>query len=90
MAKKQQEIPGTQRDTVAELDEIIAPYVEALYARQELQTQELELKAQLDERMVSMRKKSYVYFDGEFEFTVKLESKNKVTVKRKKVGGEEN
>jgi hypothetical protein len=87
--KKQQEIPGTERQTVDELDEIIGPYVQALYERQRLQQKELELKAQLDERMVQCRKKQYVYFDGEFKFTVKLEAKNKVTVRRQKIAGDE-
>lgn len=65
MAKRQTQIPGTERPTIPELDELCAPYAEALYQRMELQKGERDLKKQINERMKQLKVKTYVFYDDD-------------------------
>jgi hypothetical protein len=86
---KQTQIPGTERPTVPELDEIAGPYVERLYERMELQRDEKSLKLQLLERMKQLKRKVYTFHDGEDEYEFQVESSAKLKTKRKKLGADE-
>jgi hypothetical protein len=86
---KQTQIPGTERPTVPELDEIAGPYVERLYERMEMQRDEKALKLQLLERMKQLKHKAYTFHDGEDEYEFSVESSSKLKTKRKKLGEEQ-
>lgn len=63
MARKQLEVPGTERETIPELEDVGQAYVKVLYKRMELGKKELELKAQLHERMRQLDQLVYVLYD---------------------------
>ena len=86
--KKQQEIPGAERPTNDDIDEAIAPYVEALYARMELQVQEPALKAQVAERMKEHKLTSYSYEDGEARYVFTRSSSEQLKCKRASIAVE--
>lgn len=89
MAKRRQaEIPGTERDTVPELDELASPYCETMYERLTLQSAEKDLRVQLLERMKALKHKTYTYVDGEYEYTFHVKPSAKLETKRRKVGDE--
>lgn len=63
MAKRQLEVPGTERETVPEIEAIAQPYVTALYKRMSFQKKEIELKSQLLEVMTQLQVATYVVYD---------------------------
>jgi hypothetical protein len=82
-SKKQLEIKGAERPADPELDELIAPFVEARYERQRLQGQEIELHAQLLEALKAKKRKTYRYVDGDTVYDLELgDATQKVKVKR--------
>lgn len=91
MAKRQAEIPGTERPSIPELDELAAPYTEALYERMRLQGEEKALKAQLIQRMAEMKPKvkEYTYQDGEYAYTFGVDQTAKLKCKRRRIGSDE-
>lgn len=86
MARRQREIPGIERPTIPELDEVCAPYTAARSERMELQKQERELKKQIDERMKALKVRAYVFYNDDDEgYNVTRErGKVKVTVTKLK------
>lgn len=92
MAKRQTQIPGTERPAVPELDSLCEPYAAALYERMELQRSEKDLKKQILERMKQLKRSSYTFFDdedNEYEFEIESTKKLKVRRKRPDSGGGE-
>ena len=85
--KRQTEIPGTERQGAdEELDEVVQNLVNARYKRMELQKAEIQAELAVQETMRAKKKRTYVYFDGEFEFDVTLTpGPPKVKLKRKKL-----
>ncbi len=83
---KQTEIPGTERKGVPELEELAAPYAEALYDRMELQQQEKAMRSQLLARMVHMGHTDYVYTDGTYTYEFHVKPSSKLETKRRRVG----
>lgn len=78
MARRQTQIPGTERPTIPEIEEVAKPLCEARYQRMELQKTEKALADQLRERMKTHKTKLYrVYVEDdegeEQEFELKLE-----------------
>lgn len=82
--KRQMEIPGAEREVVPDLEELAAPYTDALYRRQELQEEENQLREQLGARMEALGIERYVYHDGEAKFVITRDAVMKVRVKRVK------
>lgn len=81
--KKQLEIKGAERPADPDLDELIAPFVQARYERQRLQGQEIELHAQLLDMLKSKKRKTYRYVDGDTIYDLELgDATQKVKVKR--------
>lgn len=89
MAKRQREIPGIERETIPELEEIAEPYVQELYAALDAQKNAKDLRSQLIERMKQLKVKAYTHTDGEFEYQFQVEQNAKLKTKRKKVGAED-
>lgn len=93
-AKKQTEIPGTERDTIPEIEEAALALDAVRYKRMELQVEEERLELQLRERMEAHEedldrddkdRPVYVVIDGEFKKTFRLKETRKVTCKREKL-----
>lgn len=82
--RKQLEIPGAERETIAEIDELAGPYIETQHKRQDLQDQENQLREQLSARMESLGVDKYTYDDGEDRFLVTRDSVVKLRFKRVK------
>lgn len=89
MAKRQREIPGTERSTIPELEEIVEPYVVELYNALEAQQAAKALRSQLIERMRQLKVKTYTHVDGEYEYSFNVEQIGKLKTKRKRVGAED-
>lgn len=92
MAKRrprQTQIPGTERETVPELEEIAEPYVQELYTALDAQAAAKDLRAQLLERMRQMKLKNYVHSDGEYDYEFEAESTTKLKTKRRRVGSDD-
>lgn len=83
--KKQQEIPGAEVPAVAELDELIAPYISVIDERQQLQNREPELKAAIEARMKDLSKEIYSYVDGAIAYDFKRSTSEKLSFKRRTV-----
>jgi hypothetical protein len=83
-AKRQLEIQGAERETIADIDELAGPYTAALYERQELQDQENKLREQLGARMDALGIDRYTYHDGEARYLITRDAVMKVKVKRQK------
>jgi len=82
--KRQLEIAGTTPDAIEELEELAAPYTEALYKRQELQEEENDLRTQLATRMEALGLDAYVYRDGPYRYTFTRAMQAKLKTKREK------
>jgi len=81
--KKQIEIPGTERPAIAELDELIAPFVQARYERMAQFKLETELHAEVLAAMKRLKRPLYVYQDGEERYTLEVtEATERVKVQR--------
>lgn len=94
--KKQTEIPGTERETIPELEEIAIQLAEARYRRMELQEEESDLHQQMLDRMEAVKDKitegpgkvpTYVCIDGENKYVFRLKSLKKVSIERTKTEG---
>lgn len=86
--KKQTEIPGAEAPSIAAIDDAIAPYVETLDQRIELQQREPELKAQVVERMRDAGLDAYKYQDGEAQYVFTRNETETLKVKRQAVSEE--
>lgn len=87
--RKQTQIPGTEHKGVPELDEIAVPYAEKLYERMELQREEVNLKAQLLDRMRRLGRDEYRYTDGEYVYEFHVEPSCKLKAKRRRMGDDD-
>jgi hypothetical protein len=85
--KRQTEIPGVEREVIPDIEELAAPYTDALYRRQELQEEENQLREQLGARMDALGLERYVYHDGEASYVITRDAVMKVKVKRVKAEG---
>lgn len=63
MNRRQQELQGYEREVIPELEDVGQAYVKVLYKRMELGKKEIELKAQLHERMRQLEVPVYVLYD---------------------------
>lgn len=86
--QKQMEIPGAERETNAEIDELAGPYTAALYERQRLQLEENQLREQLGERMRALGVPKYRYVDDNGErFMLTADNVFKLRCKKEKDDG---
>ena len=94
-ARKQAEIPGTERDRIPDIEEAALALDDVRYRRMQLQIDEARLELQLRERMQAhddelehddKGRPTYVVLDGEYKKTFKLKATLKVACKREKVG----
>lgn len=85
--KRQTEIPGTERQSIPEIDDKAVDYVGDMYARRELQSTEKQKKQALISEMKARKVAAYKYVDGEFEYTISLKTEqvDKLSIKRSKV-----
>ncbi|KKL07381.1 hypothetical protein LCGC14_1530400 [marine sediment metagenome] len=83
--RNQQQIPGAELPSVAELDELIAPYISVIDERQQLQNREPELKAAIDARMKNLDKEFYSFVDGAVAYDFKRSTTEKLSFKRRTV-----
>jgi translation elongation factor P/translation initiation factor 5A len=70
--KRQKEIPGTERQSIPEIDEAALAYVEARDERMALTDREVEQRELLLRRMTEHKQETYKFVDGETEFRVDL------------------
>lgn len=89
--KKQTEIPGTERDTIPEVENAAIAYASRMYKRRDLQTEEKQAKLAVLSEMRERGINTYAYVDGAYEYEFHREEKQVETlsVKRKAVGGAE-
>lgn len=80
--KKQLEIVGAEAPVIPAIEELAGPYVDALYARRDIQVKESQLREQLAAKMRELGKEVYVRQDGEKKYTLRLEAKTKLSCKR--------
>ena len=94
--KRQPEIPGTERETIPDIEQAALALDAVRYKRMELQVDEQRLHAQLLERMEAHKDELekddngvpiYTVIDGEWKKNFRLKSKTKVTCERKKLDG---
>jgi hypothetical protein len=60
MAKKQLEVPGTERETIPEVEKVASKYVSTLYERMRLQIDEKVLRQQVLDAMKAHKVKLYI------------------------------
>lgn len=92
-AKRQPEIPGTERKTIPELEEVALAFERARYERMRLQQEESRLGQQMLDRMEAVKDQLesdgsgplYVVIDGEYKVTFRLKASRKVSMERSKV-----
>lgn len=83
--KRQTEIPGTERATIAEIDQLAATYVQKRDKRAAMQAEEKTLKAQLSTLLKKHDLTSYRYIDGGVEYEVELDITESLTVSKAEV-----
>ncbi len=84
MARRQKEIPGTERESDPELDAAAADVYELTTERLEVHERERGARGKLLELMKSKKVDTYVYQDGEERFDVTRSESEKVSVKKAK------
>lgn len=83
-AKKQSEIPGTERETDPEIDAAAQDVYELTQQRIELQKKEAAARDVLLDRMKSKGIEHYAYIDGDERYDVKRSERESVSVRLKK------
>ena len=89
VAKMQREIAGFERPTTPELEELAAPYCEALDTQLDAQKRANQLRQQLLDRMDALGVSAYEYVDGEYSHKLQRRSTTKLSRKRTRVVAEE-
>jgi hypothetical protein len=85
MSKRQAEIPGTERETDAELDVVVDRILDARARRLSGKQDEDEAVSELRSVMRQKELTLYTYFDGEDRYDVELEAvDDRVSVRRAK------
>lgn len=84
MARKQKEIPGTERESDEEIDAAAADVYEFTADRLRIQEQEGLARNKLLDLMKRKNVTDYLYVDGEQRFTVARRGSERVSVKKAK------
>ncbi len=84
--KKQTEVPGTERESIPEVDAAAADVYELTRERLDIQEKEKNARAKLMDLMKKHKLTSvgYVYEDGEERYDVQFKETEKVSVKKAK------
>lgn len=72
MGRRQKELPGVERPTDVDIDEVADPYLDVMRKRMDLQKKERSLREQLIERMKQKKLKSYDHVDGDATTRIEL------------------
>ncbi len=89
--KRQQEIPGAEREVDEQIDELCGAYTNRLYERKDLEKLERQSKQALISEMKAKKVKAYKFVDGDFEYTLKLErvTEDKLKCSRREISAGE-
>lgn len=81
--RRQQEVPGTEKPTDKELDEIAVPLMHMLHERGTMDDKIKDMRAQLFARCKEKQVVSYKVEDGPLEMTIAPTSTERLSVKLK-------
>lgn len=81
--KKQTEIPGAERKSIPELDEVVSGHAENVYEHKRYTEQLADSKAAVLAALKSHKLDTYTYYDGEYSFTVRREEQEKLRTERR-------